>query len=95
MVIAKQKNHQQGFGVQPATREAIAEPEPEAQGDRANGNGCDEFVEAARHAEQTLVFGRLLVGHGGQIHKNTRQVEKAGKPADDQNDVKGFNRQHG
>ena len=48
-----------------------------------------------RHQKQTRPFlMRVWLNHR-QVHKNSWQIEQAGKPACDKNDVKSFNPEHG
>ena len=97
VMVADDEQHEKELGVHPAIAGAHADtvthvkPHPENDGhDRQNGG---EAVQPARHAEQRRLHGgiRLL----GQVHKDARQIEQAGKPGGDEDDVKGLDPEHG
>jgi hypothetical protein len=47
-----------------------------------------------RHQQQARAFGMAVGGHHGEVHENPWQVEQAGEPAGDEDDVEGFYPEH-
>jgi hypothetical protein len=93
-MVGGEADHQGGLGVQPAAREAIAEPQPKAKPDRQHAERGDEAVQLARHQQQPLAFGPAVGRNHGQVDEDARQVEQPGEPADDEDDVEGFYPEH-
>ncbi len=95
----KHQRHHRQLGVHPAIArspaDAITHPEPDPECQRRHRQQRGEAHQLARHQHQPLVFGLRVGRHHGQIHKNPGQVEQAGKPAGDKDDVKGFDPEHG
>ncbi|KAF1858399.1 hypothetical protein Lal_00014910 [Lupinus albus] len=74
--------------MQPAALDAEAEPQPQAQQQRRHHQHRREAVQPPRHAQQPLDDGP--VGFLGQVHVDSRQVEQAGEPRGDEDDVQRF-----
>src|SRR5450830_1692179 len=79
--------------MQPAALEAVTEPQPDAQRQRHRHQDAAEAVQLARHQQQAG-SGRGLRLHG-EIDENPGQIKQARKPGGDEDDVKGFNPEHG
>src|SRR5450830_291024 len=68
MVIADRQHHQGQLGMQPASLEAVTEPQPHAQHQRHRHQDAAEAVQLARHQQQAG-SGRGLRLHG-QVDEN-------------------------
>jgi hypothetical protein len=53
-----------------------------------------EAVQLARHQQQALALGQRAGRHHRQVDEDARQVEQAGKPAGDEDDVQGLDPEH-
>src|SRR3990167_7528020 len=99
MVVAHNQDDDEKFGVHPAIAGAapntITQPEPSAQADGRHSQQSGEAQEFARHEQQARPLGLGTRWHQGQVHKDARQVEQASKPAGNEDDVEGFDPEHG
>jgi hypothetical protein len=78
-----------------STTNAIAQPQPKAQRQRRHRQQGGEAQQLARHEHQALALGHRARRHHGQVHEDAWQVEQAGEPAGDEDDVEGFDPEHG
>ena len=92
MMIADCEDDQRQLGMQPSSLEAVAEPQPDAQRERGNHQHRHEAVQLAAHQQQAR--GGDGLGLLRQVDEDARQVEQAGKPRGDEDDVKGFDPEH-
>lgn len=96
MVITEQNKHQSQLGVHPATRHQrrVFHQHPDTEHQRRDHRGrADTAIELALH-DLEAIDARLIRTHG-VIDKQTRQIEQRSKPADNGNDVKRFEPEHG
>ena len=74
---------------------AKAQPHPEAQQQGHAHQDAGEAMQLVRHQQQAFALGMAVGRHHGQVHEDARQVEQAGEPGGDEDDVKGFDPEHG
>ena len=96
-MVADDEQDEKEFGVHPAVArayaDAIAQVQPHAEHDGDHGQDGGEAVQAPGHAQQRgLDRGVRLLG---QVHENARQVEQAGKPGSDKDNMEGLDPEHG
>src|SRR5690606_24817289 len=91
-VVNDQQKHQCQFGMQPALAEVIVRCGGNHRAAKNHGgNGRwrhDAAVQLAPHDPES-VLADLVLAHG-VVHTETRQVKNPCEPADDGNDVEGF-----
>ena len=93
-VINDEDGDQGGLGMQPATGETIAEPQPEAEDDSQEAKRRHELEQLAGHRQQALALGMAVGRHHGQVDENARQVEQAGEPGYGHPDMERFYDEH-
>ena len=70
--------------------DAVAQPQNKPQRHRWQHQHAGKAVELARHQQQPLAFGMAVGRHHGQVDEQPREVEQAGEPAGNEDDVEGL-----
>ena len=99
VVISDGQHHHHQLSVHPAIAgaapNAVDKPQPQAQSQRRERQNRGEAQQLFRHQQQALALGHAAFRDHGQIHKNPRQVKKTREPAGNEDDVEGFDPEHG
>src|SRR6266852_434201 len=92
-MIGDQQDDDPELGVEPGTREAVAEPQPSAEGEgQQRARRHDAPVELALHDLEPLPARRVL--GQGVVDEQTRQVEQPGEPSHHENDMQRLDPEH-
>ena len=73
----------------------VPQPQPQPQRNGGHGQQGGKAHQLARHEQQAVAFGGRAGRHHRQVDEDARQIEQACKPAGHENDVKGFDPEHG
>ena len=85
-VIGDQNHHQRQFGVQPTARDAVTQPQPQAEHHGEQPTRCHDAVEEFSLHDLETLDAHLVFGHG-VVDKQPRQVEQASEPGNHEDDV--------